>query len=141
MEGEEGKIPDGSEGEIRGMNVTIGNVETNSDWHGERKESMELAEMVKSLQKEVQSYRADNERMLIQLNDRLVHNLNEIQRYMGSDSMRRRDPYKEWKRSIGVSKSRRLRYSSSSSRGSFDSPEESRSSPDRPSDRGREEYT
>ena len=52
----------------------------NSNGHVGRKESAKLAETVKSLQKEVQSYKADNERMLIQLNDRLAHNLNEIQR-------------------------------------------------------------
>jgi len=135
MEGEEGEICGGSEGEVRGMDVTVGNAEMNSDGDGEIKESVELAETIKSFQKEVQSYRVDNERILIQINDRLVHILNEIQRRMSSDSRRRRDPYKERKRSRGFSKSRRPCYSSSSSRGSFDSPEESRSSPDRPSDK------
>ena len=90
MKREEGEIPRGSEGEVRGMNVNIGNAETNSDGHGERKKSVELAETVKSLQKEVQSCRADNERMLNQLNDTLVHNLNLIQRQMMMDSDSRR---------------------------------------------------
>ena len=44
-----------------------------SDGHVDRKESTTLVETVKSLQKEVQSYKADNERMLIQLNERLAH--------------------------------------------------------------------
>ena len=47
---------------------------------------MELAETVKSLQKQVQSYQVDNERMFIQLNDGVMHNLNEIQRQMVLDS-------------------------------------------------------
>ena len=80
MEGEEEEILGGSEGEIRGLHDTVGNEEVNSDGHGGQKESAKLEETVKSLQKEVQSYREDNERMLQQLNDRLVHNLNEIQR-------------------------------------------------------------
>jgi len=49
MEREEGEIIGVSEGEARGMNVSIGNAKTNSDGHGERKESVELAETVKSL--------------------------------------------------------------------------------------------
>ena len=64
MEGEEEEIFGGSEGEIRGLNDTFGNEEINSDGHGEQKESVKLAETVKSLHKEVQSYREDNERML-----------------------------------------------------------------------------
>jgi len=80
MEGGKEEFPCDSKGELRGLNDTVGNEEVNFDGHGERKESAELAETVKSLQKEVQSYKADNERMLIQLNDRMVHNLNEIQR-------------------------------------------------------------
>ena len=51
-----------------------------SNGHVGRKESTKLVETVKILQNEVQSYKADNERMLIQLNERLAHNLSEIQR-------------------------------------------------------------
>ena len=72
---EEGEIPIDSEGEARGMNVNIGNEETRSDGHGERKDSVELAETVRSLQREVQSCREDNEKMFNHLNDRLMHNL------------------------------------------------------------------
>jgi len=49
MEREEGKFPGGSNRERRGMNDTVGIAETNSDGHGERKESTEIAEIVKSL--------------------------------------------------------------------------------------------
>ena len=45
MDREEGEIPIDSEGEARGMNASIGNKETWSDGHGERKDSVELAEL------------------------------------------------------------------------------------------------
>jgi len=51
MEGEEGEFLYDSEGEIRGMNDTVRNAETNSDGHGGRRESVELDETVKILQK------------------------------------------------------------------------------------------
>jgi len=102
MQREEGEFPGGSEGEIRGINDTVENAETNYDGHGERKQSAEIAKTVKSLWKEVQSYRADNERMLIQLNDRLVHKLNETQRQMSFDSKRRRVSHKEKKHFRGL---------------------------------------
>ena len=107
----------------------------NSNGHVGRKESEKLAETVKSLQKEVQSYKADNERMLIQLNDRLAYNLNEIQRQMGSNSRRRKDSHKEKKHPKGASKSKKSHYSSSSSGESSDSSEESGSSWDKSSRR------
>ena len=47
MKREEGEIP--SDGEVGGMNDTVGNEEMNSDGHGGRKESAKLAEIVKSL--------------------------------------------------------------------------------------------
>jgi len=78
MEREEGELP--SDEEAGRRKDTVGNEEMNYDGHVGRKESAKLDEIVKSLQKEVQSYKADNERMLIQLNDRLTYNLNEIQR-------------------------------------------------------------
>ena len=76
MDREEGELP--SDEEVGRRNDTIGNEEMDSDGHVGRKESSKLAETVKSLQKEVQSYKADNERMLIQLNERLMHSLSEI---------------------------------------------------------------
>ena len=107
MDREERKLP--SDEEVGRRNDTVGNKEMNSDGHVGRKESAKLAETVKSLQKEVQSYKADNERMLIQLNDRLVHNLNEIQRQMGSNSRRRKGSHKEMKHPKGASKSKKSR--------------------------------
>ena len=73
--------------------------------------------------------------MLIQLNDRLVYNLNEIQRNMGSDPRRRKDSHKEKKFPKGASKSKKSRYSSPSSRESSYSSEESGSSQDKSSRR------
>ena len=70
--------------------------------------------------------------MLIQLNDRLTHNLSQIQRQMSFDS-RRRGSYKEKKRSKDASKYKKSRYSSPSLGDSSDSPEESKSSLDRSS--------
>jgi hypothetical protein len=53
------------EDEIRGMYVNMGNEGTNSNGHGEGKEeSMNLVETIKSLQKDVQSYKVDNERLM-----------------------------------------------------------------------------
>jgi len=83
----------------------------------------------------VQSYRHDNERILIQLNERLVQNLNEIKKQMGLESRQRKDFHKEKKHSISVSKSRRSRYSPPSSGGSSDLSGESRSSLDKSSDK------
>ena len=78
MDREEEELP--SDEEVGRRNYTIGNEEMDSDGHVGQKESATLVETVKSLQKEVQSYKADNERILIQLNERLAHSLSEIQR-------------------------------------------------------------
>ena len=59
----EGEFPSGKE--VGRMTDMVGNKEMDSDGHIGRKESAKLAKNVKSLQKEVQSYKADNERMLI----------------------------------------------------------------------------
>ena len=53
------------EDEIRGMDVHMGNEGTNSNGHGEGKEeSMNLVETIKNMQKNVQSYKDDNERIM-----------------------------------------------------------------------------
>lgn len=75
--------------------------------------------------------------MLQQLNDRLVHNLNEIQRQMNYDSRKRKESRKEKKHSQSVSKSKKSRYSSPSPGESSDPSKESRSSLDRSSRRRR----
>jgi hypothetical protein len=47
------------------MYVNIGNEGTNSNGHGEGKEErMNLVETIKSFQKDVQSYKDDNERIM-----------------------------------------------------------------------------
>jgi hypothetical protein len=50
------------EDEIRGLHVSMGNAETESNGHRSKVEPVELVETMRSLQKEVQSYRVDNER-------------------------------------------------------------------------------
>ena len=53
------------EDEIRGMYDHMGNEDTNSNAHGEGKEEiMNLVETIKILQKDVQSYKDDNERLM-----------------------------------------------------------------------------
>jgi hypothetical protein len=47
------------------MDVHMGNEGTNSNGHGEGKEeNMNLVETIKNLQKDVQSYKDDNERIM-----------------------------------------------------------------------------
>jgi ribosomal protein S15P/S13E len=51
--------------EIRGMDVHMGIEGTNSNGHGEGKEeNMNMVETIKNLQKDVQSHKDDNERLM-----------------------------------------------------------------------------
>jgi hypothetical protein len=53
------------EDESRGMDVHLGMEGTNSNEHGEeRNEDMNMAETIKNLQKDVQSHKDDNERLM-----------------------------------------------------------------------------
>jgi hypothetical protein len=53
------------EDETRGMDVHMGIEGTNSNRHGEGKdENMNMVETIKNLQKDVQSHKADNERIM-----------------------------------------------------------------------------
>jgi hypothetical protein len=53
------------EDEVRGLGVSMGNAGTKSNGHGEGKEeSMNLVETIKSLQRDVQSYKVDNEKLM-----------------------------------------------------------------------------
>jgi hypothetical protein len=53
------------EDEIRGMDVHLGIEGTNSNGHGEGKdENMNMVETIKNLQKDVQSHKDDNERLM-----------------------------------------------------------------------------
>jgi hypothetical protein len=66
--------------EIRGMYVNIGNEGTNSNGHGEGKEeSMNLVETIKILQKDVQSYKDDNERLMKSKEQQEGFNINLMQ--------------------------------------------------------------
>jgi hypothetical protein len=81
------------EDEIRGMYVNMGNEGTNSNGHGEGKEeSMNLVETIKSLQKDVQSYKDDNERLMKakekqeDFNIKLMHSLDTIEKKMDKEN-------------------------------------------------------
>jgi hypothetical protein len=51
--------------EIRGMDFHLGIERTNSNGHGEgRDENMNMVETIKNLQKDVQSHKDDNERIM-----------------------------------------------------------------------------
>jgi hypothetical protein len=53
------------EDEIRGMDVHLGIEGTNSNGHGEgRDENMNMVETIKNLQKDFQSHKDDNERLM-----------------------------------------------------------------------------
>jgi hypothetical protein len=53
------------EEEVRGLYVILRNEGTDSNGHGEGKEeSTNLVETIKSIQKDVQSYKVDNERLM-----------------------------------------------------------------------------
>jgi hypothetical protein len=53
------------EDDIRGMDVHLGIEGTNSNGHGEeRDENMNMVETIKNLKKDVQSHKADNERIM-----------------------------------------------------------------------------
>jgi hypothetical protein len=51
--------------EVRGMNVQLGMEGTNSNGHGEGKDdNMDMVETIRNLQKDVQSHKVDNERLM-----------------------------------------------------------------------------
>jgi hypothetical protein len=53
------------EDEIRGMNAQFGMEGTNSNRHGEEKDdNINLVETIRKLQTDVQSHKADNERLM-----------------------------------------------------------------------------
>jgi hypothetical protein len=81
------------EDEIRGMYVNMGNEGTNSNGHGEGKgDNMNLVETIKSLQKDVQSYKVDNERLMKSkeqqedFNIKLMQILDRIEKNMGKET-------------------------------------------------------
>jgi hypothetical protein len=53
------------EDDIRGMDVHLGIEETNSNGHGEgQDENMNMVKTIRKLQKDVQSHKVDNERLM-----------------------------------------------------------------------------
>jgi seryl-tRNA synthetase len=88
---EEGEGASSHDKEAEGHNTRVGNAETNSNGCKERGEKETLLETIRSLKIEVQSYKADNERLMrekSQINARVLQILNQSQRQMkkGSNS-------------------------------------------------------
>jgi len=83
---QDGQDPDSHEEEDKGSNISAGIENTKSNGHKERIEPLELIETMRSLKIEMQSCRANNERILKaqekqnQLNTQLVQSLNQLQR-------------------------------------------------------------
>jgi hypothetical protein len=79
--------------ESRGMDVHLGIEGTNSNGHGEeRNENMNMDETIKNLQKDVQSHKADNERLMRakeqkdDFNMKLLEGLNIIEKKLVKES-------------------------------------------------------
>jgi hypothetical protein len=79
--------------ESRGMDVHLGIEGTNSNGHGEeRNENMNMAETIKNLQKDVQSHKDDNERLMRakeqqdDFNMKLLEGLNRIENKLVKES-------------------------------------------------------
>jgi hypothetical protein len=78
---------------IRWMDVHLGIEGKNSNGHGEgRDENMTMVETIKNLQKDVQSHKVDNERLMIskeqqeEFNMKLMHILNIIENKLDKES-------------------------------------------------------
>jgi hypothetical protein len=90
---EEAQVTYSQEDEIRGMDVHLGIEGTNSNGHGdERNENMNMAETIKNLQKDVQSHKDDNERLMRskeqedEFNMKLMQSLNRIEKKLDKES-------------------------------------------------------
>jgi predicted RNase H-like nuclease (RuvC/YqgF family) len=74
------------EDEIKGLHISLGNVETESNGHRSRVEYVKLAKTMKRLQREVKSYKEENERLIRaqkeqnQINTQLRQSLNNLRR-------------------------------------------------------------
>lgn len=73
------------EDEVRGLCVSMGNVETESSGHRDRVEPVALVETMQSLHKEVPSYRVYNERM-IRVQEEMLQSLNMMQKQVNKNS-------------------------------------------------------
>jgi hypothetical protein len=74
------------EEEVRGLHVNMGNVETESNGRRDRQEPVTM----RSLQKEVQSYRVDNERIM-KAQEEILQSLNMLQNQVNKDSGTRQE--------------------------------------------------
>jgi FtsZ-binding cell division protein ZapB len=85
----EGEEASSHEKEAEGQNTGINNAETESNGRTEKGEQETLIETVRILKMEVQSYKADNERLMrekSQINARVLWSLNHLQRKMKKES-------------------------------------------------------
>ena len=73
------------EEEIRGLHTNMGNVETESNGRRDRQEPVTM----RTLQKEVQSYKADNERIM-KAQEEILQSLNMLQNKFNKDSCTRK---------------------------------------------------
>jgi hypothetical protein len=91
---EEGKGASNHDKDIEGQNTRIGNAETDSNGHKGKGKKETLTKMVRSVNMEVQSYKADNERLMrekSQINARVLQRLNLLQRKMKKGSNSRQE--------------------------------------------------
>jgi hypothetical protein len=68
QEMEEGEGAFSHDKEAKGQNISVGNVETESNGHQARGEHETLIETVRSLKIEVQSYKLENDRLIREQN-------------------------------------------------------------------------
>jgi hypothetical protein len=86
---------DNHEEEVRSINISLGNEKIESNGYTHSMDSLELVENIRSLNMEVHSFRADNERLLNslekknQLNTNLLQILNQLQRQINNGSSSR----------------------------------------------------
>jgi hypothetical protein len=83
MEDAQGSYSHGDE--VIGLHVSVGNAKIKSNGHKNIVEPVELVETMRSLQKEAQSYRADNEKMM-RTREELLQSLNMLHKKVNKDS-------------------------------------------------------
>jgi hypothetical protein len=91
---EEGEGASSHDKEVEGQNTRVGNAKTKSNGRKVKGEQETLIETVRSLKMEVQSYKADNERLMrekSQINVRVLQSLDQLQRQTKKGSNSRQE--------------------------------------------------
>jgi predicted RNase H-like nuclease (RuvC/YqgF family) len=133
------------EKEAKGQNISVGDEETKSNGHRSRVEPTKLVQSMRCLRMEVQSYRADNEKIMRaqeeqnQINTQLLQSLNQLQRHMKNGSglrheeeggfHARRNNYRGFMHSRSASRAQRHHYLPTHSARKYYASEESTSNP------------